>query len=299
MASPPRERPRLNLKPRDASAAAKAATDKAQSSRANPFGAAKPRESVLATRLGKDELAVLQEDLKKERINLRLKPEQVEEREQAEAGVAEIKTEIEQESDPDKKASLTAELNSRQEKLEALLENFQKLAVEQAKSGDTIRPSDRRRQLQEKMLQQGQQGGPPGQYGRGADFARGSSGGWGGGQSGAQPRDGGYGQGGGYQAGYNEGSYESSGSFGYGGGNLRMGSAVRASMVPGLPGEIQAGEAQEMVGSAAAAVTKRSLRAPTLAEVAAGAAQVASRMSIIARMQVKIASDQNRCKILR
>lgn len=223
MASPPRERPRLNLKPRDASAAAKAATDKAQSSRANPFGAAKPRESVLATRLGKDELAVLQEDLKKERINLRLKPEQVEEREQAEAGVAEIKTEIEQESDPDKKASLTAELNSRQEKLEALLENFQKLAVEQAKSGDTIRPSDRRRQLQEKMLQQGQQGGPPGQYGRGADFARGSSGGWGGGQSGAQPRDGGYGQGGGYQAGYNEGSYESSGSFGYGGGQSQNG----------------------------------------------------------------------------
>lgn len=58
-------------------------------------------------------------------LQLRLKPEQVEEREQAEAGVAEIKTEIEQESDPDKKASLTAELNSRQEKLEALLENFQ------------------------------------------------------------------------------------------------------------------------------------------------------------------------------
>ena len=37
----------------------------------NPFGAAKPRESVLATRLGKDELAVLQEDLKKDRMNVR------------------------------------------------------------------------------------------------------------------------------------------------------------------------------------------------------------------------------------
>lgn len=201
----------------------------------------------------------------------------------------------------------------------------QKLAVEQAKSGDTIRPSDRRRQLQEKMLQQGQQGGPPGQYGRGADFARGSSGGWGGGQSGAQPRDGGYGyvlcadvlrlaicssmmqsacddmlactlthmrnarctdlhagccsnkldhdhlpaqcaaKAAAIRPGTMRDHTRAPAALAMGGGNLRMGSAVRASMVPGLPGEIQAGEAQEMVGSAAAAVTKRSLRAPTLA----------------------------------
>ena len=36
----------------------------------NPFGAAKPREAILANRLGKDELSVLQEELKKDRINV-------------------------------------------------------------------------------------------------------------------------------------------------------------------------------------------------------------------------------------
>lgn len=158
----------------------------------SPFGAAKPRESVLATRLGKDERTVLQEELKKDRINvcpplqvlgnissvhllalaryllvcpqwkflmastpaalspasdrysrhkmqvsaaidlfnvgavqLRLKPEQVEQREQAEAGIQEIRTELESEEDPEKHTALREELTSREEKLEALLDSFQ------------------------------------------------------------------------------------------------------------------------------------------------------------------------------
>ena len=37
----------------------------------NPFGAAKPRETVLAAKLGKKEEDILKEELSKDRINVR------------------------------------------------------------------------------------------------------------------------------------------------------------------------------------------------------------------------------------
>ena len=56
---------------------------------------------------------------------LMLRPDQVEQREQAEAEIQEIKTELAQEEDSSKKESLKTELASREEKLETLLDGFQ------------------------------------------------------------------------------------------------------------------------------------------------------------------------------
>ena len=58
-------------------------------------------------------------------VQLRLKPEQVEQREQAEAEIQEIKTEIAQVEEPEKQATLKEELASREQKLESLLDGFQ------------------------------------------------------------------------------------------------------------------------------------------------------------------------------
>ncbi|KAK9810780.1 hypothetical protein WJX73_006653 [Symbiochloris irregularis] len=216
MASPPRERPRLNLKPRDETAA-KAAAERSASSKASPFGAAKPREAVLATRLGTDERSVLAEELKKERLNLRLNKDQVEQREQAEAGIQELKTSIHQEDDAEKQAALKEELTSREQKLEEMLDGFQKLAVEQAKSGEGVRPSDRRRQLEQRMLQQGS-GETGGHYGspagaQGGYFPQqyGASGGGRGGRAPSAGAGGSWGSGGGRGA--QGGSYSDAGFY--------------------------------------------------------------------------------------
>ena len=58
---------------------------------------------------------------------LRLKPEQLEQRQAAEEELQQIKTELGQEEDPTKQDSLKAELATRQEKLDTLLEGFQVL----------------------------------------------------------------------------------------------------------------------------------------------------------------------------
>lgn len=51
-------------------------------------GAAKPREQVIAQRLGKTEEEVLKEAVKKERPKLRLTPEQLEQKKEAEVSMA-------------------------------------------------------------------------------------------------------------------------------------------------------------------------------------------------------------------
>ena len=61
---------------------------------------------------------------------MRLKPDQVEQREQAEAAIQEIKTDLAQEEDPEKQQTLKTELANREEKLETLMDGFQvKLTV--------------------------------------------------------------------------------------------------------------------------------------------------------------------------
>ena len=58
-------------------------------------------------------------------LQLRLKPDQVEQREQAEAAIQEIKTDLAQEEDPEKQEGFKAELVTREQKLESLLDGFQ------------------------------------------------------------------------------------------------------------------------------------------------------------------------------
>ncbi len=58
------------LKPRDESAAKAAEADRAASAKSNPFGAAKPREAILAARTGKSEQEILQEAVKAEPIKV-------------------------------------------------------------------------------------------------------------------------------------------------------------------------------------------------------------------------------------
>lgn len=92
---PVRERPRLNLKKRDEAAAQRAALERASSGKSvrlqgaqtqsssavrfsdsalillqNPFGAAKPREAVLANRVGKKEEEILKEEVLKEKLQV-------------------------------------------------------------------------------------------------------------------------------------------------------------------------------------------------------------------------------------
>ena len=73
------ERPKLNLKPRDEVAAQDLQKKAAAKAKSNPFGDAKPRESVLAKRDGVDEAAVLKKEAAAWKPRLRLSREQEEE----------------------------------------------------------------------------------------------------------------------------------------------------------------------------------------------------------------------------
>jgi len=66
----PAGRPRLNLKPRDDSAAAKLAAERDAAAKPSPFGAAKPREAILAARTGKKEEDILKEEAAKDRLHV-------------------------------------------------------------------------------------------------------------------------------------------------------------------------------------------------------------------------------------
>jgi hypothetical protein len=149
----PTGRRRLNLKPRDPQAAAKLDLERKQSASKNPFGAAKPREAVLAEKSGKKEEDILKEEVTKDKLHLRLERAEREQKEAAEAAVKDVEDELSAEQDPDKQTALKAELSDRQSKLDELMQGFEKMAIERAKSGGAPRVSERRAQL-------AQQGGP-------------------------------------------------------------------------------------------------------------------------------------------
>nr|BCL66128.1 hypothetical protein [Volvox africanus] len=167
----PSERPRLQLKPRDPNAAQAYEAQRARAG-SNPFGAAKPREQVIAERLGKTEEEVLKEAVKKERPKLRLNPEQLEQRKQAEARVEELKVQMQLETvNGGDQAAVEAELASREADLEALLDSFEALALEAAQRGEIQRPSERRQQQQQQGhgdIEAGRLGGRAGYSERGA-----------------------------------------------------------------------------------------------------------------------------------
>ncbi|GBF93336.1 hypothetical protein Rsub_06374 [Raphidocelis subcapitata] len=232
MADAPRERPRLNLKPRDPEAAKNIDIERLHSAgKKNPFGEAKPREAVLSTRLGKSEEEILKEEIKSERPKLRLNPQQLEEKRAAETAISEIAELVDAEPEADKKSELREELAARKAALDELMDGFEKLAVEAAARGEVMRPSERRA----KAIEEGRPGyapgidragsggiygsgaiAGPGGYGAGGEFRGGGSGGFRGGRGGGGGFPGyeerGYGGGGG-----GAGSYERRGGGGGGG----------------------------------------------------------------------------------
>lgn len=111
----------------------------------NPFGDAKPREQVIAQRVGTTEEDVLKEEVKKEKLHLRLNATQLEEKKSYEAAVKEIEDQIEAEEDESKKDVLRVEAAARQAKLDALMERFAKVTLETALSGEAPRVSQIRR----------------------------------------------------------------------------------------------------------------------------------------------------------
>lgn len=111
----------------------------------NPFGDAKPREQVIAQRVGRTEEDVLKEEVKKEKLQLRLNAAQLEEKKSFEAAVKEIEDQIEAEEDESKKDVLRVEAAARQAKLDALMERFAKVTLETALSGEAPRVSQIRR----------------------------------------------------------------------------------------------------------------------------------------------------------
>lgn len=133
-------RPKLSLQPRGSTANMSSASP-AKTSRPNPFGAARPREQVIAEREGKKETEVLKEQAVKEwKPNLVLTEQQREEKKAAEAELSFAKSELEKEVDPVKSKFLREEVISMEKKLDELLLSFEKMAVQTAQSGGARRP---------------------------------------------------------------------------------------------------------------------------------------------------------------
>lgn len=182
----PRERPKLNLKPRDPEAARLAELERQKGLSKNPFGDAKPREAVLSEKLGKPEEEILKEEAKKQRPHLRLSPEQISQKKEKEAAVAEVDTQVTSEEDPKKKELLLTELASRKDELDELLDGFEKLALEKAAKGEVARPSERRATLEQQQPARAAAaaGGFGNGFGQRDEYSRGGHGGGRGGHRG-------------------------------------------------------------------------------------------------------------------
>ncbi|WPT13780.1 hypothetical protein PSENEW3_00001619 [Picochlorum sp. SENEW3] len=178
------QRRKLHLKPRDPEAAARIEAERLRESyQHGVFGDAKPREVVIADRVGKSEEDILKEEVQKEKLHvcvvvvrttgsiegshlyivglqLRLTPAQHEEKKSHEAAVKEIEDQIEKESDEKKKDLLRVELRARVETLDVLMERFVAMTLENAKSGDVPRVSQLRKVQHE--VHQHERGGPAG-----------------------------------------------------------------------------------------------------------------------------------------
>ncbi|GFH06064.1 uncharacterized protein HaLaN_00629, partial [Haematococcus lacustris] len=163
-AADPPVRRKLNLKPRDENAAQKAEEARLARSGSNPFGAALPREAVLAHRTGKTEQSILREEGRREQLRLRLTPQQAEEKEGLEALVKEAKSQVlAAESAPEaQQAALKQQLESRQAALDNLIDQFAKAALLAAEKGEVQRPSERRALQQQHTVGFGQVGAGPG-----------------------------------------------------------------------------------------------------------------------------------------
>ncbi|KAL6763800.1 hypothetical protein V8C86DRAFT_3129583 [Haematococcus lacustris] len=163
-ATDPPVRRKLNLKPRDENAAQKAEEARLARSGSNPFGAALPREAVLAHRTGKTEQSILREEGRREQLRLRLTPQQAEEKEGLEALVKEARSQVlaAEDAPEAEQAAMKQQLESRQAALDDLIDQFAKAALLAAEKGEVQRPSERRALQLQHTVGSGQVGEGPG-----------------------------------------------------------------------------------------------------------------------------------------
>ena len=116
-------RPKLSLAPRGTTAPSAAPT---ASSKPNPFGAAKPREQVIAARTGVSEEAVIKSAVAADKPKLRLSREQQDDVEALEGELAHAKKEAEEASPGSAAAAAAAATAERKEaELKTLLDGFE------------------------------------------------------------------------------------------------------------------------------------------------------------------------------
>lgn len=139
-------KPKLDLQSRESAATESKISPTSKPARSNPFGNARPREQVIAEREGKPETEVLREQAKKDwKSSMRFTEAQREEKKAAEAELLYAKKELEEEKDPGRAKFLQNEVESKEGKLNELLESFEKMAIQSPQSAMVRRPSDRRR----------------------------------------------------------------------------------------------------------------------------------------------------------
>ena len=112
----------MNLAPRSAAGAAAPA---ASSGKPSPFGAARPREAIIAERTGASEADVLKQDAATYIPKLRLNKQDAERREAIEEDVAEAKKELAGTSDADAKAVLQKVIADKESELKELMDSVE------------------------------------------------------------------------------------------------------------------------------------------------------------------------------
>jgi hypothetical protein len=206
------ERPRLKLQPKGSTSGASGGA--ARSAKSNPFGAARTREEVLASK-GIDAKAI---DAKLDERTKRAPRLTKQQEEEIEAATTEVKYEeaqVEKATTPEEKAAAEAKLAAKKTEVDALAAKFKqanidkekRFAAKDAKAGKDgkpgrpqfVRPSERRRQREEEQgggggggdadrdaaftsFNQRSRGGGGGSYARGGDDAAFQSFGGGGGR---------------------------------------------------------------------------------------------------------------------
>lgn len=113
------------------------------SQKSSIFGDACPREVVLAQRTGKPEKEILAEEAMHEKLHLRLTPQQESEKLRLEDFIAELDWNLDIATDARTRDALNEELKKQRLQLEALTSRFEREAIDRAKHGTGVRPSER------------------------------------------------------------------------------------------------------------------------------------------------------------
>ena len=99
------------------------------------FGAAKPREAVLAERAGVREEDVLAKEAASEDLKIRLTPEQSRIKRDAEAEIEGLRKQVDEVQDVSERARVVAEIDQKERELEEMMRQFEEMAVQNAREG--------------------------------------------------------------------------------------------------------------------------------------------------------------------